>query len=145
MKLKPSQILYATAFIALLLSVGLIVYAATPRQIERLTEFYVLGPGGKAKDYPTRLVLGESGTVVLGITNREGSDTQYSISIKLDNETISRIDNIRLSNDESWKQNYTFTPTTVGNNTTLSFFLYMNDSVSPYKDLRLFVSVVRDK
>jgi hypothetical protein len=141
MRLKLSQVLLAVAFIALLVAVGLIVYAATPRQTERFTEFYVLGPGGKAKDYPTSLELGNNGTVTLGITNHEGEDARYSVTIRLDNETIDTIETITLGNDASWKQNYTFTPRKVGNQTALDFYLYMNGAETPYRDLRLFINV----
>src|SRR5712692_9394248 len=39
---------------------------------EPFTEFYVLGPGGKAEGYPRRLLVGEPGRVILGVINHEG-------------------------------------------------------------------------
>jgi uncharacterized membrane protein len=57
----------------------------------RFTEFYVLGAGGKIGDYLTNLTLGESGTVTLGVVNREYEEVNYTIVIKLDNETVGTI------------------------------------------------------
>ena len=33
----------------------------TPKEGEKFTEFYILGPNGTASDYPTELKVGEEG------------------------------------------------------------------------------------
>ena len=66
-------------------------FASMPRVGEHFTEFYVLGAGGKIGDYLTNLTLGESGTVTLGVVNREYEEVNYTIVIKLDNETVGTI------------------------------------------------------
>ncbi len=42
-----------------------------PYDNEAYTEFYLLGPDGKAANYPTKLTIGEVGTVITGIVNHE--------------------------------------------------------------------------
>ncbi len=48
-------------------------FVATSRgSSESFTEFYVLGPGGKAEGYPSEAKVGENATVILGVVNHEG-------------------------------------------------------------------------
>jgi len=51
---------------------------ATPREGESFTEFYVLGPTGKAEGYPSNLSADETGRVIVGIVNREGEGVPYA-------------------------------------------------------------------
>jgi len=142
--LRRSHIVYAALFIALLVGVGLAVYAITPRAAERFTEFYILGPNGMAQDYPTQLEWGQSGTVIIGIVNREGRNARYSIAVKLDNETISTMTEIVLNNSQAWEQTFTFTPPVIGNiqvRMRLDFILYIDGAEVPYRTLRLWITV----
>jgi len=61
-----------------------------PKQGEKFTEFYILGPGGKAEDYPTALKAGETGTVTIGVVNHEYRDMDYTLDVLLGNESIGR-------------------------------------------------------
>jgi uncharacterized membrane protein len=54
-----------------------------PRQSESFTEFYILGPKGKAADYPTRLFVNQSGSVIIGIVNHEYRTVNYTVEIWL--------------------------------------------------------------
>lgn len=116
-------------------------FVSISRVGERFTEFYVLGPGGKVEGYPTNLTLGENGTVILGVLNHEYEETNYSIVVKLDNETIDSIGGIRLQHEEKWEQNYTFVPQKVGEKMKLEFLVFMNDEVDPYRSLQLWIKI----
>jgi len=77
--------------------IGATVYIAVyPKIGERFTEFYILGPSGKAYGYATNLTLGESGTVIIGVVNHEYERISYKIVVTLDNETIATIENARV-------------------------------------------------
>ena len=53
---------------AILGALGMLIYVvAVPKTIGEFTEFYILGLGGKATDYPQRLVVGDEGKVITGI------------------------------------------------------------------------------
>jgi uncharacterized membrane protein len=65
---------------------------------ERFTEFYLLGPSGIAAGYPTNLTLGEQGTVIVGITNREGEALMYLVHVWLNDTKIGESWN-RITND----------------------------------------------
>jgi uncharacterized membrane protein len=123
-------------------AVGLTVYlAVSPKVGERFTEFYVLGPSGKAYGYPTNLTLGESGKVILGVINHEYENVSYKIVVRLDNETISTIDDIVLSHGGKWEQEYVFTPQKAGERMKLEFILYRVGVEGPYRSLHLWVTV----
>ncbi|OPY32636.1 MAG: hypothetical protein A4E32_01218 [Methanomassiliicoccales archaeon PtaU1.Bin124] len=78
--------------IAILLSVVALVYViAVPRQGESYTELYLLGPDGKAENYPNNLTVGQNGTVIIGLANHEHKTVTYFIEIWLVNATY--IDN----------------------------------------------------
>ncbi len=115
--------------------------ASAPKIGERFTEFYVLGSNGKLADYPVNLMLGENGTVVLGITNHEYENLTYRIVICLENQPLEAIDEIQLSHEMNWSQNYTFTPKETGEKTKLAFELYKQNIDEPYRSLQLWITV----
>jgi len=133
----------SVGLIASILVVGVTIayVATTPKVGERFTEFYVLGPEGKAENYPTNLTLGESGTVILGVVNHEYEDVTYRILVRLDNETIATIDGIRLAHGEKWEQSFTFTPQKTGENMKLEFLLYREGLEEPYRTLHIWITV----
>jgi len=124
--------------------IGVTVYlAVSPKVGERFTEFYILGPSGKAEGYPTKLVLGGSGKVIIGIVNHEYEAVTYRIVVTLDNETITTIENIKLSHEEKWEQNLTFTPQKAGDKMKLEFLLYREGVKEPYRTLHLWITVLQ--
>ena len=74
--------------IAIVTSVGVLAYVVThPKPGEAFTEFYILGPNGKASDYPTDLKVGQNATVIIGIVNHEHRNVTYYVQIWLVNLT----------------------------------------------------------
>jgi len=51
----------------------------SPGEGEKFTEFYILGPRGKAADYPTEFMSGTPQTVIIGIGNQEYQDITYTV------------------------------------------------------------------
>jgi uncharacterized membrane protein len=58
----------------------------TPEQ--KFTEFYIMGPEGKAKDYPTSVRAGNRSTVIVGVVNHESLPVNYTMRISLNNTSI---------------------------------------------------------
>jgi len=52
---------------------------AVPKEGEKFTEFYILGPTGKAADYPTEFMSRTPQTVIIGIGNHESRDITYTV------------------------------------------------------------------
>jgi len=123
-------------------AIGVTIYLAiSPKVGEKFTEFYILGPSGKAEGYPTNLMLGRSGTVVIGIVNHEYERVSYRILVTLNNETMEAIENITLNHEEKWEQKYTFTPHRTGERMKLEFLLYREGVEKPYRTLHLWITV----
>ncbi len=68
--------LIAIVFIAVGVTISIIL---VPGERDTFTEFYILGPKGKAADYPTEFMAGTPQTVIIGIGNHEGRDITYTV------------------------------------------------------------------
>lgn len=109
--------------------IALAYVIAVPKQGEKFTEFYILGPGGKAADYPTSLSVGEEGSLIIGIANHEYRTVYYGVEIWLVNSTFENnetvvhsmyfFDSFNVTLDhvdpdiegnwtEQWEMNYSF-------------------------------------
>ena len=71
-----SLVLIAAVLVALGATVFIIV---APGEGEKFTEFYILGPTGKAADYPTEFMSRTPQTVIIGIGNHESRDITYTV------------------------------------------------------------------
>jgi len=150
--------------IALVLSVvfafGLVTsLLSTPRPVERFTEFYILGPGQNASNYPTNLNVTQLASIFLGVTNHEYERTNYSIDIDLvgvmisynatsgHNETVPvNLTNwshfsIVLENGQTWREPYSFHIDLAGL-WEIRFLLFRGENFSAvYRTLRLGIAV----
>jgi len=136
---KISSIILITALIlAICATVYIIV---NPQPGESFTEFYILGPKGKASDYPTNLTIGETGKVIIGIVNHEHAVTDYLLVVKLKGKIIKK-QNVTLASDNKKEIPYTFEVSRSGENQKLEFLLYkLPDSKKIYRSLHLWIDV----
>ena len=136
------RLLSALLIVVILATIGAIIYIANdPNAGEKFTEFYLLGPGGKAEDYPRDITLGQGAPVLLGIVNREKQPATYSFEVLVDNTTIYSKEGINLQNDEKWEREVPVKPPAIGENQKVEFYLYKNNGAEPYLKLHLFVNV----
>lgn len=111
-----------------------------PKQGEKFTEFYLLGPDGKASNYPTNLTVGENATVTGGIVNHEYATTSYRLLVRVDNNTIHE-GNITLQDKEKVEIPISFTDATTREK-KMEFLLYkLPDVTTPYRDLHIWYQV----
>ncbi|XRO75826.1 DUF1616 domain-containing protein [Methanocaldococcus sp. 28A] len=83
---KLDKALTVILLIAIISSIATLFYVIThPKPGEKFTEFYILGPNGKASDYPTELFVGEEGRVIIGIVNHEYRNVTYYVEVWLVN------------------------------------------------------------
>jgi uncharacterized membrane protein len=149
-------VLAASIFIA----GGTLAYVVfTPRAGETFTEFYILGPGGNASDYPGSLNVSQAGAVIIGVANHESASVSYTVRIDLVgvrivynatsryNETVEvnrttwSTFNATLADGRNWAQPYTFRINYVGL-WKVQFLLFKDgDFSSAYRELHLYVRV----
>jgi uncharacterized membrane protein len=132
----------AAALVASL--IGVIYVATTPGgTTDPYTEFYILGPDGNASEYPTNLSVGESGTIIVGLTNHERREMQYTVALATNTSTVTTR-TVTVPDEATWEDRFTFTPESPGR-TRLRILLYRGDSANlaeePYRRLRLWVNV----
>jgi uncharacterized membrane protein len=152
--------------VAIVAAIGTTVYVImVPKEGEKFTEFYILGPGGKATGYPTRFPAGEEQSLVIGIGNHEYRGITYTVETVLLNMTYdtstntSRIDayqpldsfSATISHNETREFSYNFTVDDQEFN-RLQFLLFNGTVPGPgvtgperidasYRDLHLWITV----
>jgi uncharacterized membrane protein len=135
---KVSSILIILLVVAVIATVYIIV---NPNPGDKFTEFYILGMGDKAGNYPTNLSVNEVGNLTIGIVNHEHSTTSYTIVTTLNGTTISSA-NYTLVNNETKLINYSFKAINPGNNQKLEFKLYkLPDNNTVYRTVFLNLNV----
>jgi uncharacterized membrane protein len=141
---KLDKALTIFLILSILLSVATLIFVViTPKEGERFTEFYILGPDGKADNYSTKYVLGESSTIIVGIVNHEYVPVNYTMEIRLENRSLpENLQKITLANNETWEKPVAITPPFEGKNMKLEFLLFKESNMSaPYRDLNLWIDV----
>lgn len=145
---------------SLLFSASVLAYVVTtPRPGERFTEFFLLGPEGRAEGYPSGLNVSEPGSVIIGVANHEFEVVSYALRVDLAgvevfwnetsgfNETVEQnrttMDSFSLTLDhgQNWTQPYAFAIAAPGT-WRVQFLLFRDgDLVNVYRNLHLFVRV----
>ncbi|NYB52797.1 MAG: DUF1616 domain-containing protein [Methanobacteriaceae archaeon] len=138
---KIERILSIILIISIILAIATTVYIIVkPKEGEKFTEFYILGPNGTASNYPTNLTTGQNGTVIIGVVNHEYATTDYKLVVKVNNSTLKQ-ENLTLSNGEKVEIPYTFTAGTSGQK-KMEFLLYkLPDNETVYRSLHLWLNV----
>ena len=136
--------------ISILLSIATLAYVVvSPKEGEHFTEFYLLGPEGKADNYTTNYTIGQSGTVIVGVVNHEYRPVNYTMEVKLENKSLFLPENVKhisLVHNETWEEPVTIMPPLEGKNMKLQFLLFNDTEKSvPYRDLHLWVNVTTPK
>ena len=128
--------------VLLVAAIGATVYIIVkPNPGEKFTEFYILGTGDKAGNYPTNLSVNETANITIGIINHEQATTSYTMVSTLNDGTISDA-NYTLLNNETRMINYSFMPTQAGNQ-TLKFNLYkLPSNGTVYRSVYIYLNVV---
>lgn len=139
------RILTVVLGLGLVISViGVLYVSLFPLQIsDPHTEFFILGTEGNATGYPTDLTSGETGTLLLGVTNHEQEPTTYTAFVLADDSVLNR-HRFTLPTDATWREEVSFTLKSTGE-TRVRFLLFLGDieepTGEPYRQLYLIVEV----
>jgi uncharacterized membrane protein len=143
---KTERVLRIFMVISFLVLIGTFGYVTfVPHESEPFTAFYVLGPQKMAENYTTEYVSGGSGTYIIGIRNNEYRTMNYTMEVKLENQSLplpTSLQNIRLAHNTTLEETLVITPSLEGNNMKLEFLLFNETEKNmPYQDLRLWINV----
>jgi uncharacterized membrane protein len=137
---KVLSIVLALVILGALGTLGYVI--AKPKVGEKFTEFYILGPGGKAENYPKEVKLGEKGTVIVGVVNHEYETVTYRVEVRIGGVVNNEMAPFSLEPEEKWEQPADFSPPAVGKNQEVEFLLYKNGELDPdIKPLHLWIEV----
>lgn len=101
---------WVLAIAVLVSAAGVLYISANPGPTtDPYTEFYVLGPGGNASNYPTTLPVGDTGEVIAGITNHEYQQVEYTLMVVLGNRTVTTR-SITVGDKQTVERSITFIP-----------------------------------
>lgn len=78
-------LLVALAVSVMVALVSLVYVVVTPQHEEPFTELYLLGLGGMADEYPSDLVVGENASLIVGVSNHEHRQMNYTLETWLVN------------------------------------------------------------
>lgn len=140
---RRGKILIGLLVVAMIGILGTMVYIIqVPKDTEKFTEFYILGPEGKAENYPRVVTLGEEADVILVIVNHEYETTQYRVQITVDGDKVEEIGPLTLTHEEKWEQKVSLASERIGEDQKVELQLYMEPNEEPYFRLHLWISVV---
>ena len=129
---KADKILTPVLIISIVLALSVTVYEIiTPKEGEKFMEFYVLGPGDKAEEYPIKLLEKVLSTYpAFGWINpTESRMSLLNFSMK------------NLMHNETWEGPFTFRAMRKGDDQKLEFLLYKAGEKEPYRTLHLWLDV----
>jgi uncharacterized membrane protein len=144
-KLSPE--ITKTLIIAMVLSIivagSMFAYAKATREKETFTTLYILGPDGKAENYPENFSTSDPIQIIAGIENFEYAKENYTLEIILDDTTVNTIE-ISLDHEEKWEEELTITPAkSKQGKQKLELALYKEDSEGrAYRTVHLWVNQV---
>ena len=139
-----SKILSIGLALTILGAIAALIYViAAPPAGDMFTEFYILGQGDDATDYPSQLKVGEEAQVILGIVNQEQGTVSYRVEIEIDGDATGGLGPIVLKHGEKSERIATFTPDYPGAQQRVEFLLYKEGQTEVYESLHLWVDVDR--
>jgi len=138
---RTGKVLSVILILSILVAVSATVYVIVePKVGESFTEFYILGPGGMASDYPTNLTSGENGSLIIGIVNHENKQTSYHLVVTSDNNV--QIDEVvTLNNQQSIMIPFNFTAGDPGSREMVFNLYKLPDDSNVYRSLHLWLNI----
>ena len=108
---------------------------------EKYTEFYILGPEGRADNYPRDLSLGQEASVVVGIANVEHKPVSYRLAMTIDDEKGLDLGPVSLNHKQRWETPVSIRPSKTGERQKVELRLYKDDDAGVYRSLYFWINV----
>ncbi len=137
---RLDRLLSVLVAVALIVALVVLVYTVwTPKTGERFTGFYILGAQGQASDYLLDLDEDGTGSVTLGIINREDREMGYIVEVREPGAADREVARVSLQPEEVWEQKVEFPVGAVGESKKMEFLLFKEDETEPYRSLHVHV------
>jgi len=114
---------------------------ANPAAGERFTEFYMLGPGDKMEQYPSKVSLGDRVPVTFVVVNNELEVATYEVESGIDGGGKETIGPTTLESGEKWEGELNIPTTKSGRHQKVELLLYKAGVAGPYRELHLWIDV----
>jgi uncharacterized membrane protein len=140
-----NKVISVSMGVVVLFALGSLGYIATmPKQVERFTEFYILGVDGEAASYSKQVGPGQPLEVIIGIVNHEHAATIYRVSVRMNGLEDKQFTTRAIVNGEKWEDKVSIAPQNLGKGQKVEFWLYKNDEDEAcFSDpLRLYYDIV---
>ena len=121
-----------------ILAAVIIIFTLPSAPEDKFSEFYILGSGGMATDYPSQ-AEGGNREVTLVIINREQETISYQVEISIDGNTTGEIGPIVLKPGEKFEQTTNLAFYNTGTKQKVEFLLYKEGQPGVYRSLNLGV------
>ncbi len=128
-------------FLVVAATIGTAVFVVRQPTGSLFTEFYILGTGGIAADYPTSVLPGENIDVNLGIVNHERASTTYKVEVFIGEQSLRAVGPLTLKPEERWEKPVQVATGKAGLHQKLEYRLYRSQDKTPYLVLYLWVDV----
>ncbi|MDD5399006.1 MAG: DUF1616 domain-containing protein [Dehalococcoidia bacterium] len=110
---------------------AIVCLAVTTQPSESFSEFYLLGKGGRAADYPSQAISGQPVSIIVGIVNHEGRPSDYTVQIRENDAIIKSITVGKLNDGQKWEQPVEFTLKQSGEGRRVNLFLFKDNAAAP--------------
>jgi uncharacterized membrane protein len=119
-----------------------------PSPDEFMTEFYMLGSGSRAEDYPRETQIGQTLQVTLGIANLERADHDYRLEIWAvdpwsaeQRQMVAQTEPFLIERGARREMPLTWRMPWPGDDQQVEFLLFIDEEHQPYRCLRLWLDV----
>jgi uncharacterized membrane protein len=142
---KQLYLLSATALLLTGLAAAWIFLV--PSEADFMTEFYMLGKGGLAEDFPRTAQVGEELQVTLGVRNLERGLASYRIEAYVvdpwqeQRVLVAEQEPLKLGVEEVYERPLTWAMPVQGDDQQVEFLLFIDGQVEPYRRLVLWLDV----
>lgn len=131
----------ATIAVFIIVALVSMFYIVTrPLTVEKFTEFYILGPGGKAESYPGHIKPGVEEQVIVGIVNQEHVSATYTAEVRMNGYLKKSLGPRQLSHSQKWEEHVGLYVLEPHEKLKVEFLLYKDRERDPYRSLNLWVA-----
>lgn len=145
---RADQRIYLLIAGVLLIAAGATAWVfLVPSADEFFTEFYILGAGGLAEEYPREAAVGEELAVTAGITSKEREALTYRVEVWAadpwsgERSRVGAAGPVPLESGEAWEALVSWQMPRAGQDQQVLFLLFREGDAEPYRSLRLWLDV----